>query len=153
MKRTFRQIIYECFTALCSDIKAAKWAIIFVIAYFVFFKKILYSLCPMVIFTGYPCPACGLTRATFCLLRLDFSEAFRIHPFVYAVIVYLAVFGVNRYILGRKMGKKLKWGMAVIIIAMILFYLWRMKTDFPGAPPMSYYAGNFFAQLREMIRR
>ena len=29
---------------------------------------------------GVPCPGCGMTRATLAALRLDFAEAFRLHP-------------------------------------------------------------------------
>ncbi len=36
--------------------------------------------CPIRFFTGISCPGCGMTRAYFSLLRLDFIAAFRYHP-------------------------------------------------------------------------
>lgn len=63
MKRTFIQTVQNAFRLLWKDIKDIKWAIIVVIAYFVLAKNYLYSLCPMVVITGFPCPGCGLTRA------------------------------------------------------------------------------------------
>ena len=86
MKRTLKQIMRDAYALLWNDIKQAKWVIIFMIAYFAFMKNFLYSTCPSVLLTGYPCPACGMTRAAFCLFRMDFKGAFSIHPFIYAVI-------------------------------------------------------------------
>ena len=34
---------------------------------------------------GIPCPGCGMTRAFFAALRLDFREAFRLHPMFWAM--------------------------------------------------------------------
>lgn len=80
----------------------AKWVIIFIIAYFVFLKNFLYSTCPLVILTGFPCPMCGMTRAGFALLRLNFGEAFHIHPFIYPIIFMIVIFCINRYLSAKK---------------------------------------------------
>lgn len=48
--------------------------------------------CPIRLLTGISCPGCGMTRALFALLRLDFSLALEMHPLVFllpaAVLVY-----------------------------------------------------------------
>ena len=138
---------------LWKDIKDVKWAIIIIIAYFVLGRYFLYSLCPMVMMTGLPCPGCGLTRAGFALLRLDLAGAYRIHPFIYPIAGYIAVFGWNRYIMGRRMGKKLKAGLTVLMVLVILFYGWRMWMYFPGEPPMSYYERNLLRFLSGRMLR
>lgn len=138
---------------LWKDIKDVKWAIIIIIAYFVLGRYFLYSLCPMVMVTGLPCPGCGLTRAGFTLLRLDLAGAYRIHPFIYPIAGYIAVFGWNRYIMGRRMGKKLKAGLTVLMVLVILFYGWRMWMYFPGEPPMSYYERNLLRFLSGRMLR
>ncbi len=138
---------------LWKDIKDVKWAIIIIIAYFVLGRYFLYSLCPMVMVTGLPCPGCGLTRAGFALLRLDLAGAYRIHPFIYPIAGYIAVFGWNRYIMGRRMGKKLKAGLTVLMVLVILFYGWRMWMYFPGEPPMSYYERNLLRFLSGRMLR
>lgn len=138
---------------LWKDIKDVKWAIIIIIAYFVLGRYFLYSLCPMVMVTGLPCPGCGLTRAGSALLRLDFAGAYRIHPFIYPIAGYIAVFGWNRYIMGRRMGKKLKAGLTVLMVLVILFYGWRMWMYFPGEPPMSYYERNLLRFLSGRMLR
>ena len=138
---------------LWKDIKDIKWAIIIIIAYFALGRYFLYSLCPMVMVTGLPCPGCGLTRAGFALLKLDLAGAFRIHPFIYPIAGYIAVFGWNRYIMGRRMGKKLKAGLTVLMVLVILFYGWRMWMYFPGEPPMSYYERNLLRFLSGRMLR
>lgn len=147
MRRTFKQVIYDASWRLWEDIRSAKWVIIFIIAYFAFMHRFLYSLCPLVTITGYPCPGCGMTRAAFCLLHLDFAEAFELHPFVYVLAGYTVIFAWNRYIRLQKAGKFLKGAAILIIIAMILFYIWRMKMYYPGNPPMSYYSRNLIARV------
>jgi hypothetical protein len=139
MRRTFIQVIRDASRLLWKDIKDIKWAVIVIIAYFVLGKYYLYSLCPMVMATGFPCPGCGLTRAGVCLLKLDLAGAFRIHPFIYPIVLWLGMFGWNRYVKRRKMGSRLKFLMIVLMVLIILFYLWRMRYCFPGEPPMSYY--------------
>ena len=138
---------------LWKDIKDIKWAIIIIIAYFALGRYFLYSLCPMVMVTGLPCPGCGLTRAGFALLRLDLAGAYRIHPFIYPIAGYIAVFGWTRYNMARRMGKKLKAGLTVLMVLVILFYGWRMWMYFPGEPPMSYYERNLLRFLSGRMLR
>lgn len=45
--------------------------------------------CPLHAYTGYYCPGCGGTRATFALLHGHLIRSFVLHPFV----PYTAVFG------------------------------------------------------------
>lgn len=39
-------------------------------------------LCPFAMVFGIPCPGCGLSRATFALLRGDLHAALAVHPLV-----------------------------------------------------------------------
>ena len=133
-----------------NDMKHAKWAVLFVFAYFVLFRKIFAPICPVVFITGLPCPGCGMTRAVLCLMHLDFAGAWQMHPFVYVLLVFLIYFGVRRYIGGILDTEKI-WEIAAVIgIFMILFYIWRMLRYFPGDPPMSYYYGNVLLKLRHI---
>ena len=83
---------------LLQDLWNIRIAILVFAIYFVIGRKFLYSLCPMVIMTGFPCPGCGLTRAMFMVLRGDFTGAWKMHPFIYGVIILVGWFGMRRYI-------------------------------------------------------
>ena len=98
MKRSFKTIISEGYEQFIKDIKQTKWAIIVIIAYFVFVRKFIYSICPLNMLTGYPCPSCGLTRAGIRLLHFDFAGAWHMHPFIYVVAILVFRYCWNRYI-------------------------------------------------------
>ena len=107
MRRSFKEILSDGIKLFIKDIKSAKWVIIFVIAYFAFLRNMIFSMCPMVMITGYPCPSCGMTRAGIRLLHLDFAGAWEIHPFIYGVVLLVILFAWNRYIRMRPMPKYL----------------------------------------------
>lgn len=46
--------------------------------------------CVFLDFLGFPCPGCGMTRAFFSLLRLDFAAAWGYHPLVFAMPYVMA---------------------------------------------------------------
>ncbi|MGN1166728.1 MAG: DUF2752 domain-containing protein [Lachnospiraceae bacterium] len=151
MKRNIRKIILDGWKLFCKDINSAKWAIMFIVAYFVVLKKYFYTVCPMVLFTGIPCPACGLTRAGYKVLHLDFFGAFEIHPFIYPILLLIVIFFVERYVLQKKKMTVLKWCAITVIIGMIIFYIWRMVKYFPDVPPMTYYRYNVFNYFKNIM--
>ena len=65
--------------------------------------------------TGIPCPGCGMSRACVSLLMLDFEKAFRYHPMVYALPIFIAL-----YIWARCKGKS---GNAVLWVGGICFVI------------------------------
>ena len=68
--------------------------------------------CPLQHFTGIPCPGCGMSRALFALLRLDFGAALRCHPMIYVLppVVLYTLLGKNP-LHGRKTRERvLLWG-------------------------------------------
>lgn len=89
-------------------------------------------VCPTATIFHFPCPGCGLSRATMALLRGDFAVAFRIHP---AVFIVLPVLGL--YMLGqvatyvnpewKRLAKLLrnKWlERAIIAMMLVVVALW-----------------------------
>lgn len=147
-----RHYIKSVVKTVNRDVLKSKWAIIFIIAYFGFLKKFFYSTCPIVIITGFPCPACGMTRAAFQLINLDFIGAFKTQPFIYGIVLIVFFFSFNRYILLRKTPEWLKWMTILLIIGMIGFYIWRMIVYFPGEPPMSYYPHNLLTKIFGLMK-
>lgn len=138
---------------LLDDIKSARWAIILIIAYFAFLKNYLYTICPVVLLSGYPCPGCGMTRAMFKVLRFDFAGAWEMHPFIYPIGILFVLFCISRYLLAGKYMRFVKWFMIVIAVGMVVFYIYRMITMFPDVSPMTYYHGNYFNRLMNFIQK
>ena len=81
--------------------------------------------------TGFPCPACGLTRAGIRLLHLDFKGAWKMHPFIYAFAAGVVIFAWKRYICKKLIGKWFKTGCVVCVVLMVIYYVWRMYRYFP----------------------
>lgn len=147
MKRNLTQILSDGLKMICQDIMSAKWAVILLTVYFAFLKKFLHSLCPMVLLTGFPCPGCGLTRAAFRVLRFDFTGAWRVHPFIFALILLAGIFGTERYVKKSCRMDVTKWCAIAVIAGMVIFYVWRMTHMFPDVPPMTYYHDNLLSRL------
>ena len=72
--------------------------------------------CPVQHFTGIPCPGCGLSRAAFALLRLDFWTAFRYHPMIYGLppIVLLVLFRKKPLLGTKKRESILLWSVMAL---------------------------------------
>ena len=136
---------------LLQDLWNIRIAILVFAIYFVIGRKLLYSLCPMVIMTGFPCPGCGLTRAMFMVLRGDFAGAWKMHPFIYGVIILVGWFCVRRYI-QRKETKSLGKWVILLCVGLILYYVYRMVRYFPGDAPMSYYYGSVGYRVWEIVK-
>ena len=107
----------------------------------------------MVLLSGYPCPGCGMTRAMFKVLRLDFAGAWEMHPFIYLIGILFLLFCISRYFLNGKYMKYVKVFMIIIAVGMIVFYIYRMITLFPDVTPMTYYYGNYFNRLMNLIQK
>lgn len=140
----------KAYKKIREDIKNNWVAFIAIAAYFLCAHFFLHSICPMVIFTGFPCPACGLTRAGVALLTGQFGVAWTLHPFIYVFVILAVLFVLNRYFLEGSI-KWLKVATIICLVALIAFYIYRMIRYFPGAPPMSYYNGSMIHILVERI--
>lgn len=134
-------------------VKASARVITAVITLPAILGYISFGICPLVLLTGYPCPACGMTRAGLLILKGHFAEAFCMNPFIYAVGILILVFVIYRYLLMKESLEWVKWTMAVMIIGMVIFYVYRMIRYFPDRAPMTYYPNNLTAYLRIFFQR
>lgn len=69
----------------------------------------------------------------------------------FGVVLLVILFAWNRYIRMRPMPKYLSWLAGIMLIALVVFYVYRVKKYFPGDPPMSYYEGNLVNRIREFL--
>lgn len=63
-------------------------------------------------FFGIPCPGCGMSRAVFSVLKLDFAAAFSYHPMFWSLPILYLYFLYN----GKLFDKKyLDYGILILI--------------------------------------
>lgn|GEM_PF-421410 len=121
---------------LGEDLKNNWLGIAVSAGYVLFFQLVFTTICPMQLLFGLPCPGCGLTRAAMLLLKGQVKEAYGMHPFLFVGILLLLYWGFFRYILGKK-AKGLLLLTALVCIAMLLFYIYRMYLYYPDIQPMN----------------
>lgn len=111
-----------------------KYDVIFIILIFLIITKFT---CLIKLITGFPCPACGITRAYLSLLHLKFIDAWNYNPlfwFIPCVVIFITI-GHNPLFNNKKIEI-----LFLIIVFSIIFsvYLYRMVKLFPNTPPMDY---------------
>ena len=82
--------------------------------------------CPFRYILGVPCPGCGMTRALYCALRLDFAGAWKYHPLIYLmpfVGIYLLVRKKLNFPQKNKVEQAAIWALALLFF---IVYFWRM---------------------------
>lgn len=92
------------------------------------------QFCPLVLLTGIPCPACGLSRAGGLLLTLHWKQAFYMHPMIFPIAAFLLYCCWYRYVWG-KTPKYRKTLLFSILFLLIVVYFYRMGRYFK--PPFS----------------
>lgn len=80
--------------------------------------------CPILAASGFPCPTCGMTRAMFALMRLDFADYFRYNAFALPTAVAIILQ------LHKGLFSKCKTAVDVVSICIIIlnfiYYIYRM---------------------------
>ena len=122
---------------LWRDVKNMWVAAAALAVYTILVNMIFHAFCPMVIFTGLPCPACGMTRALFYLITGNIAASVQMHPVGLWIVCLFLYFAWNRYIKGRESkGMKILLGMTFAML--IICYVWRMFLYFPDKTPCVY---------------
>lgn len=107
---------------------------IFIILIFLIITKFT---CLIKLITGFPCPACGITRAYISLLHLKFVDAWNYNP-LFWFIPYVVIFITMQHkpLFNNKKNESLFFIIVFSIIFSVYFY--RMVTLFPNTVPMDY---------------
>lgn len=137
----------QIFNRIKKDIRRFWFAGVILILYYAAARVFLHGLCPVVYFTGIPCPGCGLTRAVLFFLTGQFARSLSINPAGILWIALAGYFAFNRYILGRQNRRMATALVAVVACITIIVYLYRMALCFPGTPPVSYTGNNVLSKL------
>lgn len=87
--------------------------------------------CPVHRLTGLPCPGCGMSRALFCLVKLDFAGAWYYHPLVYFLPLPL-LYLIHRRAWKLPGGRRAAIAVAVALGAALLI-VYAVRAFVPGS--------------------
>ena len=141
-----RSYIKAVFGRIMADVKEYGAAAVTVGIYAVTVNLVFHAFCPLVIFCGFPCPGCGVSRATVCALTGRWQQAWQLNPVVFPIILFAVYFFWNRYLLGRK-AKGVKTLIVMILALLFAVYCVRMFCCFPGRVPFVYTEHNILAHI------
>lgn len=104
-------------------------------------RLLFHAFCPLAIVTGLPCPGCGITRSVMKLCTFSIGESIHLHPIGILWVLYFLFFLFERYFIFRQDYKKM-WIIYILAILMFIVYIYRMRYDFPGEAPMTFFYKN-----------
>ena len=141
-----RNYIEKVCGRVAADVKEYGMAVIVFFVYAVIVNLLFHAFCPLVIFCGFPCPGCGVSRATVYFLTGRWGMAWELNPVIFPIVVCGAYFGVNRYLLGTKV-RGMKMMLGVILVLLFVVYCVRMYFYFPDRVPYVYAENNLLARI------
>lgn len=114
------------------------------------YLKFIYE-CPLILFFGVACPGCGMTRAFFSLMKLDYEKAFKYHP-LFPLVIVIVMVGFFVYIGKIKMNRKTRERLLFAISAVfIIVYLYRFIN---GSDIVKFYPNDtIWYRLYELIKK
>ncbi len=96
--------------------------------------------CPFYESTGWPCPGCGLGRASILLLRGEVGKSLHLHAFASLLLLVLAVLGAG--LLPGPRGEKVRqvvraveertWFVPAVLGGLLIYWLARFALDAVG---------------------
>ncbi len=81
-----------------KDLYEMRFAIILLLVYCLFMQIVFGTVCPFKAITGFNCPGCGLTHATFYFLTGKIELAFNTNPTFILWWICIILFFFDRYI-------------------------------------------------------
>lgn len=102
--------------------------------------------------TGFPCPACGMTRAHIEALKLNFKKAFYYHPLfifpsiIFAIMVFRDKSKFAMYLYNNN------YITVSLLLIFIIVYIVRFILLFPNKEPFTYNYNSNFYKLFEYIK-
>lgn len=103
--------------------------------------------CPIRYFTGISCPGCGMTRAVWALLQLDFKAALHYHPLVFILPIPAAILLARKRVLRTKRRRQVFTAAMVGLFLVVYFYRLLFAAGdvvSAGVPPFWREIINFF---------
>ena len=92
-----------------------------------------------------------MTRAVLCFVTGQFERGMNLNPAAPFWILWIVVFVTNRYVYGKN-SKWIKILLGIVASITMVIYFYRMLTQFPSYPPMTYYKNNILAKYNTILR-
>jgi len=110
------------------------------------------SICFLQATVGFPCPACGSTRAAVLLLSGQFLAAHSYMPLILVSLGFLAYAAVRHTVFRHKPPSKRENAVLLgIVVLYFIVYIIRMIFLFPHTPPMVMNENAALRQLMDFI--
>ena len=95
------------------------------------------SVCVIKVYTGLPCPGCGMTRAFLAAFHAQWDQAFYWHPLWLWILVGPLLYAglLKFYPKSEKSRSMIIW---VTLAAFVTLYVIRMAWFFPDTAPMDF---------------
>lgn len=127
---------YEVLHRMYQDLHRLRPALLILLIYGLVTQLIFHTVCPFAILTGFPCPACGMTRAILLFCTGEFRLSFSLHPVALFWPLLLLYLGYFRYGLGRR--APFVWPLTITLcLATFACYLYRLTAgtlpEVPGS--------------------
>lgn len=142
----------EISKAIKEDIKKSYRPVLLCLVVFIVLEILFHEVCFTKLMFGFPCPACGLTRATISLMRGKFSLALSYHPMLPMVILGAILLFFSRYVLVNDC-KWIKVYGIIFVVLLVLCYIYRMSAMYPAVVPMDYNDRNWLHWLDNIMKK
>jgi hypothetical protein len=117
------------FVKSLSSKRIKRFLIIHGIAFSVLLFLATIYKCPIYAVFHVPCPGCGITRAHFAALSLDFKKAFRYHPLFFTVLPLL-LYVPHRKAFRKPLNAKTEaWIFFVWLALFLIVYIFRLSSN------------------------
>lgn len=110
------------------------------------------TMCLAKLFTGFPCPGCGLTRAGFFFFQGRFLESLHMNAFFMLGLLFLFVGIVIKKLL-KKNSLFINTYVIIVLVLFFIYYGYRMYHYFPETEPLTYWKGCFLEQIRRLLEQ
>ena len=124
-----------------KDLKTILILIIVIVLWRVLCLYFFNASCPSVIFCGFPCPGCGLTRAFVLLIQGRLYESLAMNPMAIPVLLFILWCLYWHYVKAEKIRFFTPLLIALCLSA-IAVYICRMALWFPTRMPMTFTHGS-----------
>lgn len=151
MQKKEKQVT-KTYSKIWNWIKGYMVAGILILLSMAFLNLCFGRVCLFRIFTGLPCPGCGMTRALILFLTGHPSEAMDMHPLVIFVVSFPVICLILKKVLKNYLQFIKCYGI-ILLIVFIVVYIWRMIQFFPDRVPYIYDKDNLIRYIIQIIQK